>query len=623
MGGSESNLNPTLRNNLSWGVGVDDLNETPSHKVLIADSVSDLPSASDFGNGIVQAGSIVKISDGLSYRKISPDKPTKTNGKAIADFGWCYDKTGTRINNGAVSGYTFWDTGSSQVSNVTAVLDENDGGLVVSATVNANQGRWFGVGITNVVEAWDLSAVQYLSIELGEIVQNNFDLREMTFRILLSDSSDPTALGNYKWSTYFYTGGISKQNKNIIRVPVSLFTDAVGTPALTSVRKIVIRMHTPAPGTGSGFPSLTPVNLSFKVRRIFTDLKQKTQIIFSFDDGAASVYDVPFKIFKRFGWKASIGVVGNKYKSDAARTNSYGVDFMSVNELREIHDYGWDLSNHTWGHRAVSDRHSYVSGTGTTSVVISSKHVNSYNVGDTINIQASPYWELKGIFPIIAKNQTGSNDLDDISTYGEGTLTIQLPSALTQTSFPMGYMFSNPGNWSNQQVVDEILNRNRDWMHSKGLKQGSDIVIYPFGAHGSFIDTTLQANGYRAARSTRTQYRYPAASPTPPNPILSNHCTDALITYDDWVDFYDLPIIPIDAGVGSYDTPAELLAFIDYVNDSNIGGTHHFYGHSFTGTGGSNFTPANAETFFYGVRERELSGECEVIGFSDWLDELQ
>lgn len=74
---------------------------------------------------------------------------------------------------------------------------------------------------------------------------------------------------------------------------------------------------------------------------LIRDTKQKPQVILSFDDGWDSQYNEGFRRMHKKGFIGSIAVVPT-----LVNTPSY----MTLNQLHEVYDYGWELTNHTYNH---------------------------------------------------------------------------------------------------------------------------------------------------------------------------------------------------------------------------------------------------------------------------------
>lgn len=78
---------------------------------------------------------------------------------------------------------------------------------------------------------------------------------------------------------------------------------------------------------------------------IYINRTQRAKILFHFDDGWTSQYTKAFPILLKYGFVGSIGVV-----RDFVGANGY----MTLDQLRTLHTYGWDLFNHTTTHNDLT-----------------------------------------------------------------------------------------------------------------------------------------------------------------------------------------------------------------------------------------------------------------------------
>jgi hypothetical protein len=286
---------------------------------------------------------------------------------------------------------------------------------------------------------------------------------------------------------------------------------------------------------------------------------------------------------------------------------------MSLEELRELHGRGWTIANHTWEHKQVADRFIPATMTGANASTVSSYAI-SRPAGSIVDVVEASDVRMIGQWAVTSSSVT-NNDPSNVA-YGTGNIGFTVATAPGDT-VPQCYA-RVPG-MTDQQVIDNYLNRNREWCIANGLVRGSDLAIYPNGTAPRFLWPALSANGYRAARSTRINYRQ-TVSPT----VFGTYMDiSGLHTIDGWVSEYDLPIFWIDAGgtATMWDTAAEFLAHVDNCIASG-GGTLMPYGHAFTGTGANNYSPTEAAALFAGIRDREMDGLLEVVGFDRWLEQM-
>ena len=71
--------------------------------------------------------------------------------------------------------------------------------------------------------------------------------------------------------------------------------------------------------------------------------RDKTKIVFMFDDGLSSVYSEAYSLMKEYGYKGSVSIIPSLIVEN---------EYMSYKELAELYLDGWDLLNHSYSHRA-------------------------------------------------------------------------------------------------------------------------------------------------------------------------------------------------------------------------------------------------------------------------------
>lgn len=79
--------------------------------------------------------------------------------------------------------------------------------------------------------------------------------------------------------------------------------------------------------------------------------QEKTRIAFTFDDAWTSQHSMAFPILKQYGFKGSIAVAPGIMGSPQP---TYG-DTMTLAQMQEMYDYGWDMCNHTFSHTRLGD----------------------------------------------------------------------------------------------------------------------------------------------------------------------------------------------------------------------------------------------------------------------------
>ena len=80
---------------------------------------------------------------------------------------------------------------------------------------------------------------------------------------------------------------------------------------------------------------------TYYIGGIVTYTPAKAKIILCMDDGYASAYTEAYTKFKAHGWRGVVGV-------NSTLVGTAG--FATLAQLKEMHDYGWDIANHTSDH---------------------------------------------------------------------------------------------------------------------------------------------------------------------------------------------------------------------------------------------------------------------------------
>lgn len=536
----------------------------------------------------------------------------QTSGTELFDFADFFD---SNADIAVVSGYTGRKKADS--SGVTNVVYTKEADSVKMAASYDNTTRWIGPEVEKDT-AWDLTSVHTLLLELGFDPQSSgCDAGAFGFRIMLMYDSGTTTT-NFAWSqiTWFSAAQVPKQGKMCVRHRTSDFAVANGAKTLAEIlantKRIGIRMY------ASGYaPSGGTIDCNMRVRRLYANARQRPKLAFSFDDFHPSVVTFVKPIFDSYGWVGAVGACGGPISDPTTYGLTGGTNIATPAQVTTLHDAGWDVTNHTWQHRSLTDRLSLSSYTasghalGDRIAVLNTKFSVGREVNDSITIAygIDPTW--LGTFTILDKADGGAVWPTDT----EGTITIQLPAAPNLTS-GFGFLYAEPpAGWEAHLAAQ--LDANAAYLASQGWTRGSDIVIYPFGSVSPALKPLIEARGYRAARGTGYVYApYYGGSFVG----ISNYEIGGYTTFSGWFDKYELPIIFIDDAASDFDTAAELLAMVDRVIAD--GGVCMPYGHTFTGSGASNYETAEATAFFAGVRQRELQGLIDVVGLSELVDSI-
>lgn len=74
-------------------------------------------------------------------------------------------------------------------------------------------------------------------------------------------------------------------------------------------------------------------------------------VVFSFDDGRKDFFSNVMPILKKYGIVATVNVISDYIGSHAPRSFLSGNnEFMTLQEIREVHEYGIEIGNHTVTH---------------------------------------------------------------------------------------------------------------------------------------------------------------------------------------------------------------------------------------------------------------------------------
>jgi peptidoglycan/xylan/chitin deacetylase (PgdA/CDA1 family) len=93
-----------------------------------------------------------------------------------------------------------------------------------------------------------------------------------------------------------------------------------------------------------GYHTITPSQLLAAINCSGT-IPEKSVLI-TFDDGHADVYQFAFPIMEKYGFFGAMYVVAN-------RTTAHG--FLSVDQLREMIEAGWEIGSHTFTHPDLTE----------------------------------------------------------------------------------------------------------------------------------------------------------------------------------------------------------------------------------------------------------------------------
>ncbi|AEO93916.1 gp673 [Bacillus phage G] len=118
---------------------------------------------------------------------------------------------------------------------------------------------------------------------------------------------------------------------NEVMIPLSKLTATGGELITNTITTIQI--------------SVTGDHTSVIFDSIFVNRKSNANVMFQFDDGWLSVYTNAFPEMRSRGMVGNVGVISN-----SVGTNNY----ITLNQFKELQNYGWEMFNHTVTHRDLS-----------------------------------------------------------------------------------------------------------------------------------------------------------------------------------------------------------------------------------------------------------------------------
>lgn len=113
---------------------------------------------------------------------------------------------------------------------------------------------------------------------------------------------------------------------------VTTFTTSTGESFSNTMNGIQLRI-----GAKAG----TDLNVSFDALYYQDTLVNRPKLLFTFDDGWDSQYNVAYQYMSPYGLRGNIAVI-------PSLVNTSG--YMTLAQLQEVYTAGWDLANHTYDH---------------------------------------------------------------------------------------------------------------------------------------------------------------------------------------------------------------------------------------------------------------------------------
>jgi peptidoglycan/xylan/chitin deacetylase (PgdA/CDA1 family) len=198
--------------------------------------------------------------------------------------------------------------------------------------------KYSSVGI-QIIDDSSGTAVRNNNIRPFSALKNN---KTATLVVYVENAKDVSALEIYLADVTDYSGyqsftfqnGRLCEGWNELTIDLSKLTTS-GTGSLTN-KKVSVQIRVQANAE-------TTVKVTFD--SLWVKKSSKPKVIFTFDDGWESQYTQAFPLFLERGFRASVGVISNK----VGTTN-----YVTLDNLKEMYRYGWDLFNHTETHPDLS-----------------------------------------------------------------------------------------------------------------------------------------------------------------------------------------------------------------------------------------------------------------------------
>lgn len=239
-----------------------------------------------------------------------------------------------------------------QIDKLLKITAKDKGTMLLDSSNTSDWIKWYGYQVqadtTNVKYA--STGIQIIDDSSGTAARNDSirpfsalkDNKSATLLVYIEDAENVDALEFYfsdvtdysGYQSFTFVDGTLCDGWNELTIDLSKLV-ASGTGSIVN-KKVSIQIRVQA---SSG----TTAKVTFD--SLWVKKPSKPKIIFTFDDGWESQYTQAFPLFLERGFRASVGVISNR----VGTTN-----YVTLDNLKEMYRYGWDLFNHTETHPDLS-----------------------------------------------------------------------------------------------------------------------------------------------------------------------------------------------------------------------------------------------------------------------------
>lgn len=242
-----------------------------------------------------------------------------------------------------------------------------------------------------------------------------------------------------------------------------------------------------------------------KFRWLKANSMARPKMIIGFDDGYLSQHTEGYRYMSKYGLLGTIGVVSNLIGAN---------NYMSVAQLREMYDAGWDMVGHTQGHAAWCDNSKNSICLAQTPVAgpLALNGAVGATVFDTprhVVVRANDQG-LK--LTITGKDAAGVSIQEDMYTWtGSYYLpTLQVFSQVTSIVVDQAAAASMQiGTCRSEAQMRADLVVVRDFLVNNGMPRGANHFVFPQGEYNATGLALLDSLGFVSARIVSGQHQQP------------------------------------------------------------------------------------------------------------------